>query len=161
MTPVSVLIMYHSLAYLILVRILTDVSLKPFFQWLKQQWRTNWSSSCLRTFALVSIKMTDSSEPQYPGKEPQQPEIEAQQSRKVCNFFRKPTKGKYKRKMTISEDEDSRNGTSLLQNKKKALKLDNKLCFSTRSFESHWIKYSIRQSDISIWVLEVNSSSKW
>ncbi|GMI89980.1 hypothetical protein like AT1G01350 [Hibiscus trionum] len=72
--------------------------------------------------------MADSSEPQHSGKEPQQ-------SEQVCNFFRKPTKGKNIRKRTINEDEDedSRNGSSLLQNQKKASKADNKLYFSTGS----------------------------
>ncbi|KAE8685606.1 Zinc finger CCCH domain-containing protein 1 [Hibiscus syriacus] len=72
--------------------------------------------------------MADSSEPQLTGKEPQQ-------SEQVCNFFRKPTKGKNIRKRTINEDEDedSRNGSSLLQNQRKTSKADNKLYFSTAS----------------------------
>ncbi|WRX29324.1 zinc finger protein [Theobroma cacao] len=76
--------------------------------------------------------MTDSSEPQYPGKEPQQSETEPQQS-EVCNFFRKPTRGKNIRKRTINEDEDegSRDETSLLHIHKKTVKPDNKLHFST------------------------------
>ncbi|MBA0855374.1 hypothetical protein Goshw_012699 [Gossypium schwendimanii] len=85
--------------------------------------------------------MADSSEPQDPGKELRQSETEPQQSEQgfsVCNFFRKPTKGKNIRKRTINEDEDedSRNGTSLLHNQKKASKPDNKLYFSTGSSKS-------------------------
>ncbi|XWS22345.1 hypothetical protein CRYUN_Cryun29cG0025900 [Craigia yunnanensis] len=83
--------------------------------------------------------MTDSSEPQYPGKELQQSETEPQQSEQ----------GRHQR--TISEDEDSRNGTSLLQNKKKALKPDNKLYFSTGSSKSAAdTESNTGQSDISI-----------
>ncbi|XP_012478477.1 zinc finger CCCH domain-containing protein 1 isoform X2 [Gossypium raimondii] len=82
--------------------------------------------------------MADSSELQDPGKELRQSETEPQQSEQVCNFFRKPTKGKNIRKRTINEDEDedSRNGTSLLHNQKKASKPDNKLYFSTGSSKS-------------------------
>ncbi|XVF29038.1 hypothetical protein REPUB_Repub15cG0085000 [Reevesia pubescens] len=71
--------------------------------------------------------MVGSSEPR---EESQQSEAEPHQSEQVCNFFRKSTKGKNIRKRTINEDEedgDSRNGTSLLQNQKMALKPDNKL----------------------------------
>ncbi|XVF29053.1 hypothetical protein REPUB_Repub15cG0086600 [Reevesia pubescens] len=74
--------------------------------------------------------MVDSSEPREGS---QQSEAEPHQSEQVCNFCRKPIKDKNIRKRTINEDEedgDSRNGTSLLQNQKMALKPDNKLYFS-------------------------------
>ncbi|XP_022722604.1 zinc finger CCCH domain-containing protein 1-like [Durio zibethinus] len=91
--------------------------------------------------------MTDSSEPQYPGKRTQQFETEPQQSEQVCNFFRKPTKGKNIRKRTTNGDEDSRNGTSLLHNQKKDLKPDNMLCFSTGSSGSAAPTESNTESD--------------
>ncbi|OMO70981.1 Zinc finger, CCCH-type [Corchorus capsularis] len=77
--------------------------------------------------------MTDSSEPQSPEKGTQQSETEPQQSEQVCNFFRKPTKGKNIRKRAVNDDDDeeSKNEASLLQNLKKAAKPDNKLYFST------------------------------
>ncbi|XWS13374.1 hypothetical protein CRYUN_Cryun36dG0032200 [Craigia yunnanensis] len=91
--------------------------------------------------------MADSSESQYPGKEPQQSETEPQQSEQVCNFFRKPTKGKNIRKRTINEDEDARNDTSLLHNQKRVLKPDNKLYFSTGSSKSAAATESNTESD--------------
>jgi len=55
----------------------------------------------------------------------------------VCNFFRKPAKNKNIRKRTFdednNEDDDSGIGSSLLQNKKKPPRPDNKLHFSTGS----------------------------
>ncbi|KAL5792249.1 hypothetical protein ACOSP7_000843 [Xanthoceras sorbifolium] len=60
---------------------------------------------------------------------------ESQQSEQVCNFFRKPSKNKNIRKRTINEDEDedSKTGSSVLQNLRKAPKPDSKLYFSTGS----------------------------
>ncbi|KAE9460261.1 hypothetical protein C3L33_07877, partial [Rhododendron williamsianum] len=53
----------------------------------------------------------------------------------VCNFFRKPSKNKNIRKRTLdendNEDEDSKAENSLVHNKKKPPRPDNKLHFST------------------------------
>lgn len=49
----------------------------------------------------------------------------------VCNFFRKPTKGKNIRKRAAVDEEDLNNEASVVINKKKPSVVDNKLHFST------------------------------
>ncbi|CAI0498991.1 unnamed protein product [Linum tenue] len=51
----------------------------------------------------------------------------------VCNFFRKPTKGKNIRKRAVEDDdaEDPKTDSSFLNNQNKVPKSDNKLYFST------------------------------
>jgi RING finger protein 113A len=72
----------------------------------------------------AQLSMADSSEPQ-------------QQSEAVCNFFRKPSKNKNLRKRTLdednNEDEDSKAESSLIPNKKKPPRPNNKLHFSTEA----------------------------
>ncbi|KAG8660118.1 zinc finger CCCH domain-containing protein 1 isoform X1 [Manihot esculenta] len=81
---------------------------------------------------------------------------ESQQSEPVCNFFRKPLKNKNIRKRTIEEDEDedSKTESSLLQNRKKAPKPDNKLFFSTGSSKSSMSTESTVESNQSVFQFE-------
>ncbi|XP_043807067.1 zinc finger CCCH domain-containing protein 1 isoform X2 [Manihot esculenta] len=74
----------------------------------------------------------------------------------VCNFFRKPLKNKNIRKRTIEEDEDedSKTESSLLQNRKKAPKPDNKLFFSTGSSKSSMSTESTVESNQSVFQFE-------
>ncbi|XP_010537443.1 PREDICTED: zinc finger CCCH domain-containing protein 1 [Tarenaya hassleriana] len=76
--------------------------------------------------------MAESSETQTSRQESQPAEQESQ-PQQVCSFFRKPSKAKNIRKRTIDadEDEDSKSGSSLLNNLKKAQKTDSKLYFSS------------------------------
>lgn len=74
-----------------------------------------------------------------------------EQKQEVCNFFKKPSKGKNIRKRPAFDednaDEDSKDESSVIFNKKKPAAADNKLHFSTAS-----AKHSIEA--------ETNSESK-
>ncbi|KAL3536717.1 hypothetical protein ACH5RR_000083 [Cinchona calisaya] len=69
--------------------------------------------------------------------EPEQQQQQQQQQQQVCSFFKKPSKGKNIRKRPALEedngDEDSKDESAVIYNKKKPTSADNKLHFSTGS----------------------------
>ncbi|KAA8520733.1 hypothetical protein F0562_014995 [Nyssa sinensis] len=81
-----------------------------------------------------------------------------QQSEPVCNFFRKPSKSKNIRKRTFdddtNEDEDSKTESSIIHNKKKPSKPDNKLHFSTGSSKRSMSSESNVESDTPLFQFE-------
>uniref|UniRef100_A0A5B7AEH6 Putative Zinc finger CCCH domain-containing protein 1 n=1 Tax=Davidia involucrata TaxID=16924 RepID=A0A5B7AEH6_DAVIN len=83
---------------------------------------------------------------------------ESQQPEQVCNFFRKPSKNKNIRKRMFdedeNEDEDSKAERSVIHNKKKPSKPDNKLHFSTGSSKRSVSSESNVESDTPIFQFE-------
>ncbi|KAH6786102.1 hypothetical protein C2S51_038557 [Perilla frutescens var. frutescens] len=88
----------------------------------------------------------------------------------VCNFFRKPSKGKNIRKRpsveeTEGEDEDSKSGSSVVFSKKKQAAADNKLHFSSGPLKTSKESEAEKQKDSvfeyeSSRVIQVQNDSK-